>query len=114
MVEVHGCGRPPVAVSSRLLDEPVRPNGTHSRTRGLFADAVDEGHPPLPVEDEGRLNDAVLPFAGRIFAQARPRELLCPAPPPTYENNPFAPTSGRARPVQPRQVTRPATQPVSS
>ncbi|MDA0632123.1 DUF523 and DUF1722 domain-containing protein [Nonomuraea sp. MCN248] len=46
--------------------------------RGLFADAVIEAHPLLPVEDEGRLNDAVLreAFTERIFALARLRELL--------------------------------------
>jgi uncharacterized protein YbgA (DUF1722 family)/uncharacterized protein YbbK (DUF523 family) len=46
--------------------------------RGLFADAVIEAHPLLPVEDEGRLNDAVLreAFTERIFAHARLRELL--------------------------------------
>ncbi|MER6513516.1 DUF523 and DUF1722 domain-containing protein [Nonomuraea sp. NPDC001636] len=55
--------------------------GDHAVTRdnrGLFADAVIEGHPLLPVEDEGRLNDAVLreAFVERIFAHARLRELL--------------------------------------
>ncbi|MFG1948140.1 YbgA family protein [Nonomuraea sp. NPDC048826] len=48
------------------------------QNRGLFADAVIEAHPLLPVEDEGRLNDAVLreAFTERIFAHARLRELL--------------------------------------
>ena len=46
--------------------------------RGLFAGAVIDDHPLLPVEDEGRLNDAVLreAFTERIFAHARLRELL--------------------------------------
>ncbi|NUP76588.1 MAG: DUF523 and DUF1722 domain-containing protein [Nonomuraea sp.] len=46
--------------------------------RGLFADVVIGAHPLLPVEDEGRLNDAVLreAFTERIFAHARLRELL--------------------------------------
>ncbi len=176
MAEEHGYGRPRVAVSSCLLGEPVRHNGSHSRSRyltddldpfvdwvpicpemeiglgapreslrlerssggprlmtrdsrrdltpamaalaaersarldadgyvfkakspscgihgiplyagntaltrqnrGLFAGAVIEAHPLLPVEDEGRLNDAVLreAFTERIFAHARLRELL--------------------------------------
>lgn len=48
------------------------------QNRGLFADAVIENHPLLPVEDEGRLRDAVLreAFTERIFAHARLRELL--------------------------------------
>ncbi|MFC5834514.1 YbgA family protein [Nonomuraea insulae] len=46
--------------------------------RGLFADAVIEALPLLPVEDEGRLNDAVLreAFTERVFAHARLRDLL--------------------------------------
>src|SRR5690606_35919207 len=50
---------------------------TH-RQRGLFAEAIIEAHPLLPVEDDGRLNDAVLreAFTERIFAHARLRELL--------------------------------------
>lgn len=49
----------------------------HRRERGLFADAVIRAHPLLPVEDEGRLNDAVLreAFVERVFAHARLREL---------------------------------------
>ncbi|MFI7440545.1 YbgA family protein [Nonomuraea indica] len=48
------------------------------RHRGVFAARVIDAHPSLPVEDEGRLNDAVLreAFAERIFAHARLRELL--------------------------------------
>ncbi|GAA3176791.1 YbgA family protein [Nonomuraea roseoviolacea] len=48
------------------------------RQRGVFAAAVVEAHPLLPVEDEGRLNDAVLreAFVERIFAHARLRALL--------------------------------------
>ncbi|GIH25689.1 hypothetical protein Aph01nite_39990 [Acrocarpospora phusangensis] len=46
--------------------------------RGLFAEKIIEAFPLLPVEDEGRLNDAVLreEFVERIFAAARLRELL--------------------------------------
>lgn len=48
------------------------------RHRGLFADAILRAHPLLPVEDEGRLNDALLreSFVERVFAHARLRELL--------------------------------------
>ncbi|MEV0588614.1 DUF523 and DUF1722 domain-containing protein [Nonomuraea sp. NPDC050310] len=47
------------------------------RNRGLFAGTVLDAHPLLPVEDEGRLNDALLreAFVERIFAHARLREL---------------------------------------
>lgn len=38
MAEVHGCGRPRVAVSSCLLGEPVRYDGSHSRARFLTDD----------------------------------------------------------------------------
>ncbi|MEU0519563.1 DUF523 and DUF1722 domain-containing protein [Streptosporangium sp. NPDC006007] len=46
--------------------------------RGLFAAHVLDTHPLLPVEDEGRLNDALLreTFVERIFAHARLRALL--------------------------------------
>ncbi|WP_433327747.1 YbgA family protein [Spirillospora sp. CA-294931] len=48
------------------------------RNRGMFAGIVIDAHPLLPVEDEGRLRDAVLreEFAERIFAGARLRNLL--------------------------------------
>ncbi|MFE3448962.1 YbgA family protein [Nonomuraea sp. NPDC059194] len=48
------------------------------RNRGLFAGVVIAAHPLLPVEDEGRLNDALLreSFVERVFAHARLRELL--------------------------------------
>lgn len=48
------------------------------RHRGLFAAAVMEAHPLLPVEDEGRLHDPVLreAFVERVFAHARLRALL--------------------------------------
>ncbi|GAA0386082.1 DUF523 and DUF1722 domain-containing protein [Microbispora corallina] len=51
---------------------------TGRRNRGLFAAAVIDAHPLLPVEDEGRLHDAVLreAFVERIFALARLRALL--------------------------------------
>ncbi|WP_285589260.1 DUF523 and DUF1722 domain-containing protein [Herbidospora sp. NBRC 101105] len=53
-------------------DHPVR------RTRGVFAQRVIDAYPLLPVEDEGRLNDAVLreQFVERIFAHARLRVLF--------------------------------------
>ncbi|MFI6292798.1 YbgA family protein [Nonomuraea sp. NPDC050790] len=48
------------------------------RNRGLFAESIIRAHPLLAVEDEGRLNDALLreAFVERIFAHARLRELL--------------------------------------
>jgi uncharacterized protein YbgA (DUF1722 family)/uncharacterized protein YbbK (DUF523 family) len=49
-----------------------------SHGRGLYADRVLRALPLLAVEDEGRLNDAVLreAFCERIFAAARLRELF--------------------------------------
>ncbi|WP_406319818.1 DUF523 and DUF1722 domain-containing protein [Streptosporangium sp. NBC_01639] len=46
--------------------------------RGVFAARIIDAHPLLPVEDEGRLNDALLreTFVERIFAHARLRALL--------------------------------------
>lgn len=56
------------------------PSGQPSdhRGRGVFAQRVMAQFPLLPVEDEGRLNDAVLreEFTERVFAFARLRELL--------------------------------------
>ncbi|TMR28743.1 DUF523 and DUF1722 domain-containing protein [Nonomuraea zeae] len=48
------------------------------RRQGLFAGTVMERHPLLPVEDEGRLHDALLreSFVERVFAHARLRALL--------------------------------------
>jgi len=48
------------------------------RGRGVFAQRMIDQSPLLPVEDEGRLNDAVLreEFTERVFAFARLRELL--------------------------------------
>ncbi|MEU6794253.1 DUF523 and DUF1722 domain-containing protein [Nonomuraea wenchangensis] len=48
------------------------------RNRGLFAETVIAAHPLLPVEDEGRLHDALLreSFVERVFAHARLRALL--------------------------------------
>ncbi len=59
---------------------PVHAGGTtvdHKGT-GVFAAAVLGTHPLLPVEDEGRLNDALLreTFVERVFARARLRALL--------------------------------------
>jgi uncharacterized protein YbbK (DUF523 family)/uncharacterized protein YbgA (DUF1722 family) len=54
-------------------------NGAPARGgRGLFAAALMERLPLLPVEEEGRLRDARLRehFIARIFARARVRELL--------------------------------------
>ena len=52
---------------------PARRDG-----RGLFADALMEAMPNLPVEEEGRLNDPPLRenFIERVFAYARLRELF--------------------------------------
>jgi len=46
--------------------------------RGLFAEALIDGMPQLPVEEEGRLNDAVLRenFIERVFAYRRLRDLF--------------------------------------
>jgi uncharacterized protein YbgA (DUF1722 family)/uncharacterized protein YbbK (DUF523 family) len=46
--------------------------------RGLFAEALIEALPLLPIEEEGRLNDAVLRenFIERIFAYRRMRDLF--------------------------------------
>jgi uncharacterized protein YbgA (DUF1722 family)/uncharacterized protein YbbK (DUF523 family) len=46
--------------------------------RGLFAGPLMESHPNLPVEDEGRLNDAQLRenFIERVFAYQRLRDLF--------------------------------------
>nr|WP_184539604.1 DUF523 and DUF1722 domain-containing protein [Streptosporangium becharense] len=48
------------------------------RGRGVFAALILDTHPMLPVEDEGRLNDALLreTFVERVFAHARLRALL--------------------------------------
>jgi uncharacterized protein YbgA (DUF1722 family)/uncharacterized protein YbbK (DUF523 family) len=45
----------------------------HGRARGLFAAALVEGLPTLPVEEEGRLTDAGIRenFIERVFATAR-------------------------------------------
>jgi uncharacterized protein YbbK (DUF523 family)/uncharacterized protein YbgA (DUF1722 family) len=54
-------------------------NGVPSRSgRGLFAEALLERLPLLPVEEEGRLRDARLRehFVARVFAHARVREFL--------------------------------------
>ena len=54
-------------------------NGAPARGgRGLFAAALMERLPLLPVEEEGRLRDARLRehFVARIFARARVREFL--------------------------------------
>ncbi len=46
--------------------------------RGLYASALLEAYPHLPIEDEGRLNDARLRenFIERVFAYRRVRELF--------------------------------------
>ena len=46
--------------------------------RGLFAEALLEALPSLPVEEEGRLNDAPLRenFIERVFAYRRLRDLF--------------------------------------
>lgn len=46
--------------------------------RGIYARAFCERHPDLPVEEDGRLNDAVLRenFVTRVFAYAAWQELL--------------------------------------
>ncbi|GAA3469787.1 YbgA family protein [Nonomuraea roseola] len=52
--------------------------GGDRRNRGVFAGVVMDAHPLLPVEDEGRLHDALIreTFVERIFAHARLRTLF--------------------------------------
>jgi len=57
----------------------VHQHGMRTRSgRGLFAEALLQGWPNLPVEEEGRLNDPVLRenFVERVFAYQRLRELF--------------------------------------
>jgi len=59
------------------------PGGAGERTgRGLFASALTDALPILPVEDEGRLHDPRLRenFIVRVFAHRRLRALLAGAP----------------------------------
>ena len=56
-----------------------REKGTpEKKVRGLFAQALLEGIPQLPVEEEGRLHDPVLRenFIERVFAYRRLRDLF--------------------------------------
>lgn len=54
-------------------DQPCERRGT-----GLFAHAVMENHPELPVEEEGRLSDPFLReiFVERVFAYRRVKDLF--------------------------------------
>jgi len=63
-----------LGVSSCLLGHAVRYDGG----RGLFASQLIDTYPNLPVEDEGRLNDAKLRenFVERAFAYRRLRNLF--------------------------------------
>lgn len=63
---IHGI---PIYAGDRVVDRGAM---------GVFAARVMDAHPLLPVEDEGRLNDALLreTFVERIFAYARLRALL--------------------------------------
>lgn len=56
--------------------------GLNGRGSGLFAKAFMERFPSLPVEDEGRLNDALLRenFIERIFTLHRFRQAMQPRP----------------------------------
>ncbi len=60
------------------------PSGHSSRRegRGLFAEAVTRRFPLMPVEEEGRLNDAQLRenFIERVFAMKRWRDFLADDP----------------------------------
>ena len=65
--------------SSGLFNLKVYGTGTPAKTgRGLFARAVTEHFPLLPVEEEGRLHDMVLRenFIERVFACRRWKNLL--------------------------------------
>ncbi len=56
------------------------PQGMPSKSgKGIFADALLNAFPLLPVEEEGRLNDARLRenFIVRVFAYHRLQQLLC-------------------------------------
>jgi uncharacterized protein YbgA (DUF1722 family)/uncharacterized protein YbbK (DUF523 family) len=59
----------------RLYREQGMPE---KKGRGLFAEALLEGIPHLPVEEEGRLHDPVLRenFIERVFAYSRLRDLF--------------------------------------
>lgn len=54
--------------------------GVERNGRGLFADALIRRMPHLPIEEEGRLNDASIRenFVERIFAYRRVKELFRP------------------------------------
>jgi len=65
--------------SSGLFNVKVYSRGMPAKTgRGLFARAVTEHFPLLPVEEEGRLHDMGLRenFIGRVFAFRRWKDLL--------------------------------------
>ena len=55
-----------------------QPSGPPRMGRGLFADALTKAFPLLPVEEEGRLHDAVLRecFINQVFTLARWRTML--------------------------------------
>jgi uncharacterized protein YbgA (DUF1722 family)/uncharacterized protein YbbK (DUF523 family) len=66
------CGMERVRVHARGASAPAREG------RGLFAAALVEGLPLLPVEEEGRLHDPRLreSFVARVFAHRRLRRLF--------------------------------------
>src|SRR5438046_2947460 len=94
-VRVHGGGRP-------------RRRGT-----GLFARALMERLPLLPVEEEGRLGDAALraSFVERVFAHARWKGALAAgmtrASPRASEPRGSQPSHGRVSRLQPSGATFP-------
>jgi uncharacterized protein YbgA (DUF1722 family)/uncharacterized protein YbbK (DUF523 family) len=59
----------------KIYSETAMPN---RKGRGLYANALMEAYPNLPVEDEGRLNDSKLRenFIERVFAYERLRRLF--------------------------------------
>ena len=63
---------------SRSTPTPRRERRSHARAAGLFATALARAFPNLPIEEEGRLQDARLRenFLERVFAYARLQELL--------------------------------------
>jgi uncharacterized protein YbgA (DUF1722 family)/uncharacterized protein YbbK (DUF523 family) len=73
------CGLERVRVKHASADGSVPRGGMRTRTgRGLFAEALVQRLPNLPIEEEGRLNDPALRenFVERVFAYQRVRTLF--------------------------------------
>lgn len=75
--------------SSGLFHVKVYNNGLAAKSgRGLFAAAVAQHFPLLPLEEEGRLGDPLLRenFIERVFSYRRWKDFLASAPPIPPEN----------------------------